>query len=98
MIGIFRRTSSGSYFYQYPCAMNEWAFFYTALALLLYIPQLSSAAVNTYYSVVRKISSFHVDSIFYIKIRFDYISTLHIVVFVFAMVNSSLKDNIIDHF
>jgi len=35
--------------------MNEWAFFYTALALLQYIPQLAAAGVdNTYYSLVKK--------------------------------------------
>jgi hypothetical protein len=53
-IGLFRRTPSGSYFYEYPCAMNEMAFFYTALALLLYIPQLLSATNNTYYALVRE--------------------------------------------
>ncbi|UJR38432.1 hypothetical protein I4U23_031100 [Adineta vaga] len=47
-IGIFRRTSSGSYFYQHPCAMNKWCFFYTAFALILYTPQLAAAARNKY--------------------------------------------------
>lgn len=53
-IGIFRRTPSGSYFYAHPCAMNDLAFFYTALALLSYIPQLLSATDNTYYAPVRE--------------------------------------------
>ncbi|CAF1248235.1 unnamed protein product [Adineta ricciae] len=48
MIGVFRRTSSGSYFYQHPCAMNKWCFFYTAFGLILYTPQLAAAARNKY--------------------------------------------------
>ncbi len=53
-IGIFRRTPFGSYFYENPCAMNKMAFLYTALALLLYIPQLLPATDNTYYGLVRE--------------------------------------------
>jgi hypothetical protein len=48
IIGIFRRTSSGTYFYQQPCAMNKWCFFYTAFGLILYTPQLAAAARNKY--------------------------------------------------
>ncbi|CAF1340494.1 unnamed protein product [Adineta steineri] len=48
IIGVFRRTSSGSYFYQHPCAMNKWCFFYMAFGLILYTPQLAAAAKNKY--------------------------------------------------
>jgi len=48
IVGIFRRTSSGTYFYQHPCAMNKWCFFYTAFGLILYTPQLAAAARNKY--------------------------------------------------
>lgn len=48
IIGIFRRTSSGTYFYQHPCAMNKWCFFYSAFGLILYTPQLAAAARNKY--------------------------------------------------
>jgi hypothetical protein len=34
--------------------MNKMAFLYTALALLLYIPQLLPATDNTYYGLVRE--------------------------------------------
>ncbi|CAF4118713.1 unnamed protein product [Adineta steineri] len=48
IIGVFHRTSSGSYFYQHPCAMNKWCFFYMAFGLILYTPQLAAAAKNKY--------------------------------------------------
>ena len=52
--GIFRRTSTGNYFYQQPCAMNKWCFFYTAFGLILYTPQLAAASRNKYGIGVRK--------------------------------------------
>ncbi|CAF3683727.1 unnamed protein product [Rotaria sordida] len=48
IIGIFRRTSSGTYFYQHPCAMNKWCYFYTVFGLILFTPQLAAAARNKY--------------------------------------------------
>lgn len=54
IIGIFRRTSSGYYFYQQPCAMNKWCFFYTAFGLILYTPQLAAASRNKYGIGVRE--------------------------------------------
>lgn len=54
IIGIFRRTSSGTYFYQHPCAMNKWCFFYSAFGLILYTPQLAAATRNKYGIGVRR--------------------------------------------
>ncbi|CAF2037953.1 unnamed protein product [Rotaria magnacalcarata] len=48
VIGIFRRTSSGTYFYQHPCAMNKWCYFYTVFGLILFTPQLTAASRNKY--------------------------------------------------
>ncbi|CAF2598279.1 unnamed protein product [Rotaria sp. Silwood2] len=82
-ICIFRRTSLGYYFYQYPCAMNRWCFFYTASALLLYVPQLIASANNTY-----DVSAS----------MFRYIGTLFNVIIVFVIVHNALQDNMRDYF
>ncbi|CAF3655056.1 unnamed protein product [Rotaria sordida] len=82
-ICIFRRTSFGYYFYQYPCAMNRWCFFYTASALLLYIPQLAAGANNTYDVSIS---------------IFRYIGTLVNVFIVVVIVHNALQDNMRDYF
>ena len=75
LIGIFRRTPSGTYFYRSPCVMNKWCFFYTAFALILYTPQLAAATRNKYgIGVIMNINWFckyFLKTLFILKFKID---------------------------
>lgn len=73
--------------------MNKMAFFHTTLALVFYIQQLLSATENTYYGLVRE-----EPSILMLFGILCYVSTFCVVILVFVIIQSTLKENTRSYF